>query len=462
MNWRKQLTEQNKAIVVTSLIAGAILTLGQIFDVWERVYVFFVDKPIIKIVESTRVNKKDVERLKTIGQQDTFKYDESNYQHYEKLRDYYFAANKEFMYMIDSLDTIRITNKTHQGITYFVAPPGAGKSFFARYLNSKKGILYHKVKLSDIADRNNLNSDYFELKPDLQNSNSTCDYTFSKQPSLKQGIQFDINTLFNWADINIVDTLSNFIVIDDIDEMHPNFSTLILKNITNHINTIKFGERPKVFMHFFVFGRPEAFRQYLMDTHRPPVEIDFYEMRPPVYKTKGDILLIVSDYNKYSSEGAVPVEETVLAFNKLITQYSFLLSTIRNLSQSNFLVQEISKRKAYTEKELKVRIYGGMLDRNSLTHGRPNKDNEFYKAIIRGIACKYACKVDNHGFFEVRADDKIKIERLIGNELCLISVDVNDALDRSGLIYLRPTGFVNTYYRFEPHWLHSLLVSESK
>ena len=74
--------------------------------------------------------------------------------------------------------------------------------------------------------------------------------------------------------------------------------------------------------------------------------------------------------------------------------------------------------------------------------------------ILGRLAVKYADDVDDKGFFTVRDEDRVVLSRE-GREL---SFPAKAVLNRSGMILLDPRKTGEAEYRFEPFWLHRMLV----
>jgi len=56
--------------------------------------------------------------------------------------------------------------------------------------------------------------------------------------------------------------------------------------------------------------------------------------------------------------------------------------------------------------------------------------------------------------------DQIKINYNKEGSRHELDVNVIDVLERSGISYLSPAGFINTYFRFEPVWIHRYLIEK--
>jgi hypothetical protein len=145
-------------------------------------------------------------------------------------------------------------------------------------------------------------------------------------------------------------------------------------------------------------------------------------------------------------------------------QYPPVNSMFYNLA-GNDMLRQIAERYAleelpYNERTVMEAYLAKWLERGSETHNRPSfaelEHLDLNLELLEGVAVKYLLenRVDSEGFFNVRDDDAVTVD-YHGRRL---SFPVFRILDRSGLKYLDLREPGSHRYRFEPVWLHRLLV----
>ena len=301
---------------------------------------------------------------------------------------------------------------------------------------------------------------YFSSKSDLITDDGS--FSFSSLPTLKNPKDFSFLQLLEMAEIDLggVQDRPLMVLIDGIDEVHPEFSELILLAIHNYIKKLDSFGNP-TFAHIFVLGRPEGFKEYLTGRYHQPeyfryLKDNIFVMKVPEIRTAGDLRVVVEEYQ--SAFGRLR-QNPLNNLKEMVVQHDFVLYTMQYLSYSNFLIQEaalLSASQMRSSEQLKDKMLSGAIDRNKGSHGRPASNNKYYYELLRKIAKKYASEIDDQGFFEVNAqDDLISIE--VGSQGKL-HFKITDVLDRSGLAFLDPPDFAVPRYRFEPIWIHRYLV----
>jgi hypothetical protein len=133
----------------------------------------------------------------------------------------------------------------------------------------------------------------------------------------------------------------------------------------------------------------------------------------------------------------------------------------------NTMIREIAEGYAlsgrpYDEREVMEAYLAAWLERETKTDGRPSAVKpahlDLYMQLLEGVAAKYLDedRLDEQGCFSVRYDDVIRASHE-GRELRFPAFRI---LNRSGLKYLDPREPGSRKYRFEPVWLHRLLVEK--
>lgn len=399
----------------------------------------------IRFDEEYQITEENRDKFKTVESKNIFEFDEnSESQTQNEFKDYFFSENKEFFSILEGTDKKTIA---------FVAPAGAGKSFFVRELKKifpDKEIV--KIKMNKIANRENLNTSLFHFKTDLNNNIHGKEILTSELPMINGNVTFSIEKLLEMAGKTLSESGEESILIDDMDEMHPDFISEIIQAIKVFKQKPEYSE-----VQFFLFGRPEGFKKYFQ---KKSFDCDFYEMLPGKYLTKGDLKLVINDYNKHFNPD-VHFDSTLNALTKMLRDYDFMPYTAGNLSLSNFSIQEASKMENFSENEIKERLLIDILRRNHGSHGRPLKENNLYFSILQQIAKKYYSQIDENGYFEVKANETINLTYTLNGESTKMSFDVQEVLDRSGIIFMNPVSFISPYYKFDPIWIHDYLAKEN-
>jgi hypothetical protein len=145
-------------------------------------------------------------------------------------------------------------------------------------------------------------------------------------------------------------------------------------------------------------------------------------------------------------------------------QHRVVTSVFPNLA-GNSIVREIVESNVvhqtqFNEREFMDEFFAKWLERDTGTDNRPSRIHdehlEPYLELLEAVAVKYIQedRVDRYGYFEVFDDDLV----ILPNEDKSTSVRVSQLLNRSGLVTLDPAIPVAQRYRFEPLWIHRLLL----
>lgn len=437
-------TARRNIFLLAALVTIIAFLINPIKGFFEERIVSKTNVPY-KFQTEYKVNKKDIKKFNKIEKQRISPYYTNvDTPQYQKMEDYFFAENKA---IINALDTCN-NPKVH----IIVAPAGMGKSFFAKRLQNNATNHCVKLDLKPLTTR----TEYFENLKDLKPSNNANINFFSLLPSLKKDQEFSINWLLNLANLQIDSTQPTSILIDDIDEIHPHFA----KRLLEEIKIFTQNEANENIM-FFIFGRPESFKQFFKYQNEDPLQVKFYELNPPHFDNKGDLDIVIKDYDKFISKINIPAEQLKENLDILRKQFGFLSYTTKNLERSNQVIKIAEKKQdsKYTEENIKKELFATLIDRARDTHNRPNTEDALYQKILIQIAKKYFSKLDEKGYFEVNATDEVVLDykKSEGNTIRL-HFNVQNVLDRSGLVYLKPLSHTNPKYTFTPIWVHKYLA----
>jgi hypothetical protein len=295
---------------------------------------------------------------------------------------------------------------------------------------------------------------------------------------------------------------ASFYVIDSLDEIHPDDCERVLEQIERFVHD---SARP--FLHVVVLGRSVAFRDfwhkragfYSRDI------MDLYLLDPPQLRTTGDLLVSTWNYHSFFFKLQVSrddAEPTGMPFDlyrqwtqagfpasingmqvqhqananmhpKVLDQvqtwamrYPVVNSMLYNLA-GNGLIREIAERhaladKPYDERQVMEEYLSLWLDRDTQSNDRPSQAKpehlDLYLRLLEGVAVKYLDEgqLDNAGYFTIRYDDAIVVQER-GRTL---RFPVYRIVDRSGLKHADPRDPGGPRYRFEPFWVHRLLVQK--
>jgi hypothetical protein len=212
---------------------------------------------------------------------------------------------------------------------------------------------------------------------------------------------------------------------------------------------------------FFLIGRAEAFRNYFTQTHK--VSAAYYEryyLANPSYRTSGDIKFRIRDY--YESENKEI--DTLLVFEKFInssdTMKAFVKQQLSDLQCGNYIIAEFNKSQINNLVSLKRLLYFSYLKRAKQTHCRPAENDKLYNGLLKQVALNYANKIDENGFFLVTSDDEVSVDFCYNKFQKSVSVKVQDLLEFSGIVDMKPITDNHTYYKFTPQWIHDFLIND--
>ncbi|MGB6045193.1 MAG: hypothetical protein WBF93_18700 [Pirellulales bacterium] len=294
---------------------------------------------------------------------------------------------------------------------------------------------------------------------------------------------------------------ASFYVVDSLDEIHPDDYLTVLRQLQQFVDA---SDRP--FVHVVVFGRGAAFCEFWQrhgkttQTH----SVALHVLNPPKLQTLGDWMVSSWNYHTWNcklswvpqggTRQKIPLEPyrdwvasgfardakhqsvsgednsstRAHVHTELVSRTSksrVVAATIHNLA-GNGITREIVQRdvlagREYDEAQFMRAYLEGWLKRGTKSHGRPCFDQparmDLYLYLLEQVAARYLHdgRVDRRGFFLVGERDQVALDV----DGVRISVSVREVLDRSGLKIVDPREANNGRgYRFEPVWVHRLLV----
>lgn len=414
---------------------------------------------------------------------------EGPHQH-ESLPDYYLAENNELAFRFKQAKEAFESGQPRpfRMVTLIAGDAGVGKTFMKKMVFSKHYPAEEVVRfdVKDLYQAWESNGKAI-AKPDL-----FCrDVVLSSAPGMRDA---------NWQGLydHLLEKSASFYVIDSLDEVHPDDHVSLLKQVERFA-----FETDRDFVHVVVLGRGFAFRNYWEQTagHFPSSRLNLYMLEPPSFQTTGDLLVSTWNYHRYAhklrwksnSESEVTLQDfqqwaaqdfarqgrfqdlewtpvngidarTETVLKQLVTQHRYPQSALRNLAGNSFLREIIADRTregvGCDETAFMHKYFEKWLVRDTKSCNRPSDANPEHKQLYLQLLEELAVKVvredrlDSHGFFSLEDHETIKLE----HQGELMEFTAHRILDRSGLKHLDPRTPGARRYRFEPIWLHQMLV----
>ncbi len=409
---------------------------------------------------------------------------------YEKLSDYYHAANPELTFRIEHARAA-FENKQPRPfrmVTLIAGDAGVGKTFMKKKVFSTD-YPSREVCRFDVRDLYEIweSQGKVHSKPDL-----FCrDTVLSSLPAMRDA---------NWQGLYdyLEQKKASFYVIDSLDEVHPDDYVSLLEQVDRFAL-----KSDRDFVHVVVLGRGFAFRDYWQKTlgHFSSSSLNLFMLDPPDFRTTGDLLVSTWNYHRFAhklrwnsdadrdfslqdfqqwakldfrregrfqdlictpADAVDPCAEAALS--RLITSCRYPQSAFENLAGNSFL-REIVAHKVregveLDERSIMLEYFDKWLVRDTKSGNRPSPANprhiKLYLHLLEDLAAKVMRedRVDSHGFFSLHDDETIDCE-FKGQPM---SFQAHQILDRSGLKHLDPRAPGARRYRFEPIWLHQVLV----
>lgn len=419
---------------------------------------------------------------------------QSGKRQYQTLPDYYWASNKQLRQHVDGLVLALKEARPEDccGLTLVAGTAGVGKTFI------KAGLL-GEGSVSTPVEKFDIREWYIEFSKEglaeYQADIKTQDHAMCQLLKLTRAGRVAFAS-------RVAAIEKDFLLMDSLDEVHPDdylFLLQTLQDLVDHqLGNVK---------HAFVFGRPLVFREYW---HRccddSMVEgLHCFVLNPPALRTDGDLLvsswnyhcwkyklrslspsgntieLPLEVYEQWQADGfpSTPNYEHVVCLDRQALRsdiqdtlshwasaHPCVAAVLGNLA-GNSMVREIVRDsvmegKEYSEKRFKEEFFAKWLERDTLSGDRPSRlkprDLDLYVKLLEAVAIKYADSAieDKDGFFEVSPEDEVRAK----HEGSVVTVSVEQLLNRSGLVNLDAQRLGDAKYRFEPVWFHRLLIQK--
>lgn len=414
---------------------------------------------------------------------------EGPHQHRE-LAEYYVAENLELAFRFEHARQVydRGAQRPFQMVTLIAGDAGVGKTFLKKKVFSES---YDPSQVCrfDIRDlyEDERSRDHVIEKPDLY-----CrDAVLCSLPAIRDK---------NWR--GLYDYLSqqsaSFYVIDSLDEVHPDDYVSLLEQVD------RFAFEPhRKFVHVVVLGRGIAFRDYWekKSGHFSTARLNLYMLEPPNFLTTGDWSVSTWNYHRFAHKlrwKSKPDTEFSLqdfqqwsaqnfartgrfedvactpnnaidarcesALKRLVIEQRYPQSPLRNLAGNGILReivdQHVREGIPLDEQAFKKVYFEKWLVRDTKCAQRPSASDpehlELYLRLLEDLAAKVLRegRVDDYGFFALHEDDVIEYD----HEGRRLSFPAHRIINRSGLKHLDPRTPGDSRYRFEPIWMHRMLV----
>jgi hypothetical protein len=414
---------------------------------------------------------------------------EGPWQH-EELPDYYLAENLELAFRFERARNVFESGqpRPYRTVTLIAGDAGVGKTFLKKRVFSKE-YPAKEVCRFDVKDLYEIWESQGKVgpKPDL-----FCgDTVLCSLPALR-------DTKWQGLYDYLRQKSASFYVIDSLDEVHPDDYVSLLEQVDRFAL-----KSDREFVHAVVLGRGIAFRDYWEKTsgHFPTSRLNLYMLEPPDHKTTGDLLVSSWNYHRFahklrwhsdpesdfslhdfqqwatqdfaregrfqdvacSPQDAIDARSEA-ALTRLVTSYRYPQSAFRNLAGNSFLREIVSQKVregvGYDERAIMKEYFEKWLVRDTKSGNRPSPANphhmKLYVHLLEEIAARVLRekRLDSYGFFRLHDQEMIQCN-YEGRQM---SFPAHRVLNRSGLKHLDPRTPGARRYRFEPIWLHRMLV----
>lgn len=353
----------------------------------------------------------------------------------------------------------------HRGVSYVYGAPGVGKSFLVRnhLLGAFPGEASCVVKLGDVFGGGTEQLGVqVTARPDVTSRDGQV--RIGSLPAVAEPGDFRLGSMLAASGCEQNGVLRSLVVIDDIDEIHPDSARLILRSVDKLV--LDRAQSSSGFLHVIVVGGADGFAPWYRDPKRHGGIAGFlsaFEFRGPVYSTTGDMHVLAANllrfqmgkegWDQFVREGAAA--SLIEQYVRYVRRHPFLSYSIRSLAIATMISTRASTTPDDTEFELKEFVLDELLRRSSSVHGRPDPGDDAYRRMLEEVATGYADRLDDDGFFVVGLDDQVPITTAGGNTA---ELPVREVLDRSGIAVTVPGSHSTARYRFAPIWVQSHLI----
>jgi hypothetical protein len=438
----KQIENREKTRKRNFWLTLVIASLGTIVVL---AYVFFPPNGSLTKIGFIDLHKESIEFDKNTNSNILCTYSancESQTTNDSSFTNIYFKANENLVKHI-------VESKNSAQIIFVSAVAGYGKTTFMDELCDKILKDYSKVNIIDLNQEKKLFSvNRTDLTFETTSDNKLVD--INTLPYIDYN-KFTIQDLFGKNEIT-----KQFIILDDLDEVHPELAKYIIQKSFLFINN---SNTPKTLL---LIGRPEVFNEYMrLPDFKKGYKKAFhaFDLEPIKYNTYANIKLRLLNYNSRNNINWSPnqIDEYTLKICNFINANPFISYSFSNLSLGNIIIPNIIND--IQTDSLKKYLFSDLLDRANKKHFRPSYSKpsnlENYIDALEFISAKYK-SIDSEGFFIVQPTDYIEFSSVATQSS--FKVNVVSMLNRSGLVTLKPFNDKSMKYRFEPFWVHQYLI----
>lgn len=411
---------------------------------------------------------------------------------HDTLPAYYWAANRALRERFEHARSVYEagTPRPYRAVTLVAGAAGVGKSF-----------LKDEAFRKDYPASAVCKFDLKELFATWQAEGKTV-----LKPDLACG-PVVLNPMLSLADPRRRDLVQHleskpaaFYVIDSLDEIHPDDYLAVLEQIEEFV-----ARGGRGFVHVVVFGRSLAFRDYWRATaSRAGGESPaLFVLQPPVFRTTGDLLVSSWNYHswkyklkwapdggelsplpldayaewseqgfprsgKFTSVTCLPNDNMTPLVRDALSAWAqserVVGGVLYNLAGNSLLreivEQSVREGRPFDELAFMSAYLQKWLERESASENRPSARRpehlDLYLQLLQSAAVKVLAegRVDDDGNFPISEEDIVEVD-CRGQRLVF---PVKRILDRSGLKHFDPRQPGPPKYRFEPLWMHRLLV----
>ena len=320
---------------------------------------------------------------------------------------------------------------------------GIGKSAVAKHLANADSTI--AIDLSELRYRSASNKVHpkTNLIPELKIGEKTISKMADLKPQEKKKSFLEL-----MSDIarQPIDRYTS-IIIDGLDELHPNSSTHILEKALDYINTNDSSQN------IIFVGRGEAFLGYIR-TYGDKAIHEAIEVKPIILNSSYLIRWFINDYLIYETKDIINVSEERLTEEilELYSEQSIIKHFFQTTEPMNILIRN---RRYFNLNEWSAILYSDLRRRNKKTHNRPSDIETIESAILYDLALKQAAR---HLKFERRNDDNATMTALvketdyifISHQDKCIPVKISNILNFSGVANLNPFNQNQLEYTFNP------------
>ncbi|OJJ18710.1 hypothetical protein BKI52_24205 [marine bacterium AO1-C] len=439
----------NTLVAVSAVAVGLLTIRGHLKDNFKRSPEVKIQ--VLKNIEKSAANKYSVH---TPGKA-----------RFLNNQTHYFNVNDRLKSRLETIKLKATRDSLYASITYVTASAGAGKSWIG--LGITKQVFGKKMKMISLRK--------LFVKP----ITPITGINVSQKPDLKMrvtlpGVAENPVTVSEmpYFEISIEQLLKitgaskeRIVVIDDLDEIHPQASKQILRKLENYYRS---ATKPSI--SFIVFGRPEAFYPHLNNTHRRSFrEVKVVNLQTPIYKNKSELKV---RFDNWATRKLRDQSQKVDIFGqalKYFKQFPYLVLSLSNASSSDkvfdyiqgICVNELAPTNwKVEEQKMRKHIVDLALRRNQDTHSRPRANGLFskeYYAMLAKVAAHYTKSEELNkktGWFSVASSEELTVKMAHKT----LRFNVSEVLDRSGLITIKPVNINTISYKFDVFWMHRYFV----